>query len=70
MEVFREERLNRIRRDVKRYWRLASGSGEPKPLLLYIDLVQLIAGRAELLKEVRSLRDEEASAALIPPSLS
>ena len=63
-EKFRFERAEKIKKDLKRYWRLTRGEGEGKPLILYLDPAYLIAGNPKLLRKVRRLRVEEASAGL------
>ena len=64
LEEFRSERLKRIEKDARRYWRLSQGEGEGEPLILYLDLAYLAAGNPKLLREVRRLRVEGASAGL------
>lgn len=64
LELFKKERLLRIEKDMKRYWRLTVGDKGPRPFLLYIDLAQLIVNKPRLLDAVRRLRAEDASAGL------
>ncbi len=63
-QTFEQERLTKIRGDIKRYWRLAQGGNPPKPLILYLDLALLASRSQSLLEKLRRLRLEEASAGL------
>jgi len=49
-----EERLNKIKNDKKRYWRIISESG--KPIIVYIDLIQYLV-KNNLLSIVKDYRD-------------
>ncbi len=42
IEGLMTERLEAIRRDKKRYWRLQKGDLEPRPFLVYLDLIQAL----------------------------
>ncbi|RLI27253.1 MAG: hypothetical protein DRO52_00705 [Candidatus Hecatellales archaeon] len=61
LEAFRRKRIERIRRDTKRYWRLLEGDETPKPLILYFDLAVKAAETPELLQLVRGLGREAAA---------
>jgi hypothetical protein len=63
-DKFRSERVEKIRKDSKRYWRLAKGENEGKPLILYLDLAYLAAGSRDFLGKIRKLRVETSSAGL------
>jgi DNA-binding protein Fis len=64
LEAFKRKRIERIRRDVKRYWRLMEGEEEAKPLILYFDLALLAAENPKLLQHIKNLRSKEAAAGL------
>lgn len=67
LKKFLEERKNKIEKDKKRYWRLQKGEEKPFPLILYVDLAQLIAQKLEnknFKKKFLGLPVEEVSAGL------
>ena len=61
LEAFKRRRIERIKRDVKRYWRLMEGKAPPKPLILYFDLALLAAENPKLLQRLKGLSVEAAA---------
>ena len=64
LKAFQEERTAKVKKDIKRYWRLTEGEGEAKPFLLYVDLAFQASTRSNLLDRLKSLKVEEVSAGL------
>ncbi|MEM1538078.1 MAG: hypothetical protein QXK12_05475 [Candidatus Nezhaarchaeales archaeon] len=68
-DSFIDDRAKRVKKDVKRYWRLMKGTDQPKPFLGYIDVARLLAERLKagdqgIAKRLLELEKLEASAGL------
>jgi len=62
-----EDRRERIRKDVRRYWRIVKESGSP--FLLYIDMLALLKDHLEKLEEDHAAGLAIVPAVCIPPNM-
>jgi len=59
-DLFVKERLSKIKRDKKRYWRLERGSLEPWSFLYYVDLAEKLVEKEDW-KEVVKIGEDSAA---------